>query len=242
MEGLQHRLAVLLLVLDEQVDEVARAQESIRAARREVELGEESVQAVVDPGEVVARRGHIEQLQGAALGTGRHARVVGLSQLGAQHRAAGHRGDPEVGERGDVGEIPDDRAQQRGVHALEIGHGDVLDRRERALPGANQPVDVLGRVARRGGRRGRHVAREPSGFLARGISHFGERLVGRWHPEFREVFSGNARVVHRAERPRTGASAPSPGDPMGLRTGATPTGGRFPRCRVARLASLAHQE
>ena len=66
-----------------------------------------------------------------------HLAQVIASVGGAQERqlcaARARRADPQILERGDVAEIPRERAHQLGVHRLEDSGGERFDERERAL-------------------------------------------------------------------------------------------------------------
>ena len=63
-------------------------------------------------------------------------RVVDVGELLAQQRASAEAVDqPQIFERRDVAEVPDERAEDRRVDAFEIGVGDRSHQRERPVPG-----------------------------------------------------------------------------------------------------------
>ena len=88
---------------------------------------------------VVERLGPAQVGQVAAVGARGLGGVVDLGQVGPQQlEPAGPVAEPEVLEGRDVAEVPDQRAHQRVVHAVEILVGDRLDQRQRALAGLGE--------------------------------------------------------------------------------------------------------
>ena len=102
--------------------------------------------------EVVARLGRPQERQVAAAGARGLEGVVDIGQLLAQQRlAAEAMHDPEVLEGGDVAQVPDQRAHQRGVDPLQLLIGEGGHQLERPLAGLLQPVDRCLGVAHRDG-------------------------------------------------------------------------------------------
>jgi hypothetical protein len=121
------------------------------------------------PLQVVERLGATEIGQLPPSGPGRLRGVVDCHQLRPQRLDAGTaHADPEVLEGRDVAEVPDERAQQRAVHPLEVVGRDRLDQRERSLACLAERA----RVVLRGQRQG------PSG----GRCLLGDRMHGRGCP------------------------------------------------------------
>ena len=144
LHRLQHRLGVLLLVAhDELVERRVHAATSRSPFAHGGEVGERLVAAQVR--------------EVAALGARRLERVVDLGQLRShQGEAAAAVREPQVLERGDVAEIPDERAHQRRVDALERAVVQVRDERERARARVAQRVEHVPCRARRRCRLARH--------------------------------------------------------------------------------------
>ena len=92
-----------------------------------------------------------QERQFASVGPRRLERVVDVGQV-ARGAAAGRRAmdEPQVLEGGDMPEIPDERAHQRRVHALEIVVADAGDQRQRALARLGQGRDRVSGGERRG--------------------------------------------------------------------------------------------
>ncbi len=123
-ERLQHRLDVLLLVLQDQL--VEHGVDAVPGSRGE--------HALADGGEVVARTGGVEQLDLAADRSRRLKGVVCCREVLAQQRLATVPvREPQILVGGDVGEVPGERAHQRVELALEVGVADRRGERERAL-------------------------------------------------------------------------------------------------------------
>ena len=124
---------MLVLVLDEQLPQEAAGVE-IAEAGGEVHPVEHAQRPLAHGGHVrerlrVAQVGHL-----ASLGARRLGCVVHLHQVGPQRRHAGAApGHPQVLEGGDVPQVPDERAHQRVVHALEVGLIDGLRQPHRPL-------------------------------------------------------------------------------------------------------------
>ena len=99
--------------------------------------------------EVVARGVRPEERELAAAGARRLERVVDVGQIVAEHGLVAIAMDqPQVLERGDAPEVPDQRAHQRGVDPLEVSVGDRRNQREGPLPGLGERVDgIRGRDA-----------------------------------------------------------------------------------------------
>ena len=144
LERLQHRLGVLVLVADDQLGDQPIA-DPVALEHRDG--------AVADGVEVRARLGGTQERQLAAARSGRLERVVDLGQVGSEHRLAAEATDePQVLEGGDVAEVPDERAHQRRVDALEVLVADAGDEGQRALTRLGQGLDRVG-----GGQRCGHV-------------------------------------------------------------------------------------
>ena len=117
LDRLQHRLVVLVLVLEHHL----------------VDLGgagalEDRERALADVGEVVERLGAVEDRQVAADGARRLERVVHRGELRVQQRLAAVAVDePQVLIGGDVREIPRERAHQRRVRGLHLLVGERRD-------------------------------------------------------------------------------------------------------------------
>jgi hypothetical protein len=126
LQRLQHRLVVLVLVLEQHLDDERR--DGVEASEHALPHG-----AHVGDRLGAAQVGEIGSLRARGLG-----RVVDLGEVGAQQLEAGLAANPEVLERGDVAEVPDQRTHQRVVLAVEVGLGYRLDQGERASAGLVQ--------------------------------------------------------------------------------------------------------
>ena len=103
--------------------------------------------ARTDLGQVLVRLGAAQVRKIATLPARRLEGVVDLCEVPAQHRLAPEAVDePQVLERGDVAEVPHERAHQLGVHPLEVLRADRLDEGQRALPRGIQAVEERLRV------------------------------------------------------------------------------------------------
>ena len=123
LDRLQHRLVVLLLVLEDHLVDLGRAA-----------AGEHLERALADLREVGQRLAAVEQGEVAADGARRLEGVVHRGQLRVQQRLAAVAVDePEVLVGGDVAEVPHQWAHQRGVRGLDVGVGQRGDEVERAL-------------------------------------------------------------------------------------------------------------
>ena len=143
LQRLQHRLVVLVLVADDQLGDQPIA-DALALEHRDGTLA--------DGVEVLPRRRGPQERQLAAARSRRLERVVDLGQVAAEHRLAAEAMDePQVLERGDVPEVPDERAHQRRVDALEVLVADVGDECQRALARLGQRLDRVG-----GGQRSGH--------------------------------------------------------------------------------------
>ena len=94
--------------------------------------------------EVLPRRPGPQERQLAAAGARCLERVVDVGQVVAEQRppaAAVH--EPQVLERRDMPEVPDERAHQRRMDALQVGVRELLHERQRALAGLGQTLDGL---------------------------------------------------------------------------------------------------
>ena len=157
LQRLQHRLVVLVLVLDQHLaDEGRHAVEAgQRALAHRLHVGDRLVAAQVG--------------QVAALGPRRLGGVVDLREVGAQQLQPGLAAHPQVLERGDVAEVPDQRAHQRVVHGgrdprrTRARRGRACARRASSSSDSTPPRGaVLGmsmRATRTRARRGRRCAR-----------------------------------------------------------------------------------
>ena len=129
-DGLEHRLAVLAFVLENEAeDEAVREQRVVG----ETELGhlEDGEAPVADAKDVVARRRRVEERQLTAAVARVAERVVELLSLGEQRReAADPLADPGVLEVTDVREIPDERRLERRPLARQLLVGERLEERE----------------------------------------------------------------------------------------------------------------
>jgi hypothetical protein len=135
LERLQHRFAVLLLVADDEFMDIARA-----AIGRYLEY------PLAHLGEIFARLRTSQERQFPAAGSRGLKRVVHLGQVLAQQRqTAEAMGQPQVLKRGDVPQIPDQRAHQRGMNLLKILVRDRRDEIDCPLPGLSERVDDFGR-------------------------------------------------------------------------------------------------
>src|SRR2546421_3955971 len=129
-EGLQHRLGVLVLVLDDHVpDNVAGA------------AGEHLERTCADGRQVLARAQEVEMRHVAAHGARGLQGVVDAQELGV-HRVEPARphAEPELLERGDVREVPHQRTHQRIVDPVHIRVRDGLDQPQRPRPRLVQEV------------------------------------------------------------------------------------------------------
>ena len=146
---LAHRLCVLELVAEHHLADRPVAEPLARERRGG---------AGADGSQIVARRGRPERLDFPAHRARRLERVVQLGQIRAQQlQARVAMSEPQVLVGGDVTEIPDERAHDRRVHALEIRVADSRDQRERArarlLEVGERPGQVRGCRRADGGRR-----------------------------------------------------------------------------------------
>ncbi len=121
LQGLQHGLVVLMLVLQEHLPD---------ERRNPVEHRQRPSAHPLHQGNGL-NAAQVREL--APVGARRLEGVVDVGEVGAQQFEPGLPSDPEVLERGDVPEVPDERAHQRVVNAIEIVVGDVLDQGKRAL-------------------------------------------------------------------------------------------------------------
>ena len=111
LQRLQHRLVVLRLVLDDHLPDERIGIDSI-------EHRERPVADLVQIGERLLRT---EVGQVAAVGAGRLGRVVDLPEaLARGPQPADVLAEPEVLERGDVAQVPDQRAHQRVVDPVQV--------------------------------------------------------------------------------------------------------------------------
>ena len=147
LERLQHRLVVLVLVLDDHLPDGAHAGHPVEQLER----------ASARLGHVLERLGAPEVGQVAALGPRGLGGVVDVRELGPEWRQrARPLRQPEILERRDVAEIPDERAHQRVVDAVEVLVADALHKCERAPARlGEQLADVGGEEG--GGRHGSTV-------------------------------------------------------------------------------------
>ena len=131
LEQLEHRLVVLVLVGDQHLVGEAVAKQGLFGV--ELDLVEDLERAL-------AHLGHVGEALVAAQDrklVARRARVldrvVEAPELAAQRLApADLLGEPELLEVGDVPQVPDQGAQDRGVDAVELLVGERLDERQRA--------------------------------------------------------------------------------------------------------------
>jgi hypothetical protein len=79
--------------------------------------------------------GIAQERDGGALGAWRERGVIHVGEVRPEQLAAGPAADPEVLERGDVAQVPDERGQQRSVLAVEVLSAQRLYERKRALAG-----------------------------------------------------------------------------------------------------------
>ncbi len=92
--------------------------------------------AGADSRQIVPRLGRSERLDFPAHRAWRLERVVALRQVWPQQlEARVAMGQPQVLVGGDVAEIPDERAHDRRVHALQVLVAESGDQRERARAG-----------------------------------------------------------------------------------------------------------
>jgi hypothetical protein len=129
LQGLEHGLVVLVLVLHQHLpDEAARIQPV--APLREVGVLEHLQGPLAhllheQPRARVAQVGQVTSAWAGSLGS-----VVGVRQVGPERlEPARPLAEPEVLEGGDVPEIPDERAHERIVHAVHVRLGDGRDER-----------------------------------------------------------------------------------------------------------------
>ena len=124
LDRLQHRLVVLVLVLEHHLVDVAGALAI-----------EDRQRAGADAGEVVDRLGAVEDRQVAAHGARRLERVVHRGELRVQQRLAAVAVDePQVLVGRDVREIPREWAHQRRVRGLHLLVGERLDHARACAP------------------------------------------------------------------------------------------------------------
>jgi hypothetical protein len=121
LERLEHRLVVLVLVLEQHL---ADERPDL------LQVGEHALpHGLQVRGRLVSFQiGHVDPL-----GAGRLGGVVEVGELGPQQLQPRLAAEPQVLERGDVPEVPDQRAHQRVVLAVEVLVGHGLDQAERSL-------------------------------------------------------------------------------------------------------------
>ena len=123
LDRLQHRLVVLLLVLEDHLVDL-RGTAAVEHLER----------ALADLRQVGQRLAAVEQGEVAADGPGRLEGVVHRGQLRVQQRLAAVAVDePQVLVGRDVAEVPHQRAHQRGMRGLDIDVRQRGDEVERAL-------------------------------------------------------------------------------------------------------------
>ncbi len=127
LDRLQHRLAVLVLVAHDELEHVPVL---------DATLVDDIERAVADLLQVLARLPGAQERQFAPTGPRSLEGVIDLGEVLAQQPPAAEAVDhPQVFERGDVSEVPDERAHQGRVNPFEIGIGDRGHEGERPLAG-----------------------------------------------------------------------------------------------------------
>jgi hypothetical protein len=122
LERLQHRLVVLVLVLDDHFPDGPHASHEIEHLERAGTRTDHELERLSPP-----QIGKV-----AAIRTGRLGSVVHDREIRVKRRHAPRSlREPEVLERGDVAEVPDERAHQRVVDAMKVLVAHALDERER---------------------------------------------------------------------------------------------------------------
>ena len=135
-QRLEHRLVVLMLVLDDHLEH--------EAPSLEVRLRQHIERPLPHGREVLARRGCVEVLHLTANGARGLQCVVDVEEVGV-HRLVvpDPRADPQLLERGDVSQVPGQGAHQLVVHPVEVGLRDGLHQPQRALARVLQEVGDL---------------------------------------------------------------------------------------------------
>jgi hypothetical protein len=150
LQQLQHRLVVLVLVGEQHVVDEAVGQQGI--ARLQVDLIEHLERALADPVHIGTHLVGLQDRQLTADLARLLDRVVELAQVAAQRLAAADVPDqPQLLEVADVAQVPDQRAQDRRVDAVELFLRERLDQLERVS--ARLREAVCDRGLRIGGRR-----------------------------------------------------------------------------------------
>ena len=126
LQRLEHRLVVLLLVANDELDDDPVA---------DALLGDHLERPGPDLGQILACLAGAEEGQRAPAGPRGLEGVVDVGQLLVQQGPAAQPvHDPQILEGRDVAEVPDQRAHQRGMDALQVGVRDTGHQGLCALP------------------------------------------------------------------------------------------------------------